>query len=197
MKLHLLFSILCVPDHVTVRGEYRVQPSLRRAVPEALPRHRQQENNPHLRVLILAHSACHPSEYCHRGHHHLLSEGPIPAEAGAEEAAGICSQGRHFILSLIWYHIHTVSASSNWLAPLDNRHGRVTVRCDTFCNHDTMSFLGDACTLLHDYPPGKSFLMTDSRVMSGEGCGLECSQRGWSGVCRPFLLALLSTVIKV
>lgn len=99
MKLHLLCSILCVSGHGSVRGECRVQPSLRQALPEALSRYHKQENNPHLRILVLAHPACHLSQYCHCGHHHFLSEGPIPAEAGAEEAGGICSKGWHFILS--------------------------------------------------------------------------------------------------
>lgn len=154
MRLNLLSSTLCVPDHGTVRGEYRVQPSLRRTVPQALYRDHHQDNNPLLRILILACSACHPSEYCHCGHHHFLSEGPIPAEAGAEEAGGICSQGRHFILSPVSHSVCTVSASSNWLAPVDNPHGSL-VRY--LCNHDTMSFLDDACTFLHGYPLERVF----------------------------------------
>lgn len=115
MKLNLLYSILCVPDHGTVRGEYGVQPSLRSTVPEVLSRGHQRESNPHLRILILARSTCHLSEYCHRGHHHFLSEGPIPAEAGAEEASGICFQGWYFILSSVSHHICTSSTSSDWL----------------------------------------------------------------------------------
>lgn len=42
----------------------------------------------------------HPPKCGHCGHHHLLPEGQIPAEAGAEKAHGVCAGGNSILKSV-------------------------------------------------------------------------------------------------